>query len=441
MTQNLSKYRELREESLWTPEIIYEVQPPNQLVRDGYDYGEGSDSYDDDERESSLIDGVLDFFGNLFRGLGDVLGGVAEAGVGFLVNVVDGVVSFFGSVVNAIGNVIGAFFGSSEPPEPLPDLYSPIQADLEAAMEPLFGTVSDALENSGTAGEKAGDAIDKIDVLLSESEDSPLWTLQQQFNRATKERDEFQDIAIEANQRSLEAMQQYVSRGMFLPDSSKVNSVENPHWMVTFSNGKRKLVAKDDPGWVGEWIYQSAVHRSGDFGPVIEGGQVTATGREFTLDVATSSASLMYWVRPGEAKVFPEQDAPTPGGFSPARDVWHRLNEFNFKAEVATEHSVHIWVGWDATTREDSYGVRVLKNGEVIETLRQVGIGPWFPHENGYRRQTINIESLDLAVGDTLGFQIIAGSTEHSERRLRDSKLQIGYVVPAGDSDVVTGTS
>lgn len=439
MTQNLSKYRELREDSLWTPEVIYEVQPPNQLVRDGYDYGEGDDGYDDGERERSLIDGVLDFFGNLFGDLGDILGGAAEAGVGFLVSVVEGVVSLFGSVVNAIGNAIGAFFGSPEPPEPLPDLYSPIQADLEAVMEPLFDKVSEALDGSAAAGADAGDAIGKIDVLLSDSADSPLWTLQQQVNRAVQERDEFQDIAIEANQRSIEAMQQYISRGMFLPDSSKVNSMENPHWMVTFSNGKRKLEAK--PGWVGEWIYQSAVHRSGDFGPVIEGGQVTATGRTFSLDTATSSASLMYWVRPGEAKVFPEKGAPTPGGFSPAKDTWHRLNEFNFTAEQATEHSVHIWVGWNATTRTDSYGVRVLKNGDVIETLRQVGIGPWFPHENGYRRQTINLESVNLEKDDTLAFEILAGSNNESERRLRDANLQIGYVVPPGDSDVVTEAS
>lgn len=439
MTQNLSKYRELREDSLWTPEVIYEVQPPNQLVRDGYDYGEGADGYDDGQRERSLIDGVLDFFGNLFGGLGDILGGAAKAGIGFLVNVVDGVVNFFGSVVNAIGNAIGAFFGSPEPPEPLPDLYSPIQADLEAAMEPLFGKVSEALDGSAAAGEEAGDAIDKIDLLLSESADSPLWTLQQQVNRAVQERDEFQDLAIDANLRSLEAMQQYVSRGMFLPDSTKVKSIKNPHWMVTFSNGKRKLKARE--GWVGEWIYQSAVSRSGDFGPVIEGGEVTAIDRDFVLDTASSSASLMYWVRPGEAKVFPSPGAPTPGRFSPSQDYWHRLNEFNFTAKQATEHSISLWVGWDATTREDSYGVRILKNGDPFKTLSQTGIGPWFPHEDGYRRQTINIESMDLVVGDTLAFEIRSRASAPSQRRLRDSKLQIGYVVPPGDSDVVTGTS
>lgn len=439
MTQNLSKYRELREDSLWTPGVIYEVQPPNQLVRDGYDYGEGSDGYDDGEREGSLIDGVLDFFKEIFGAIGAILGGVVKAGVGLLVGVVDGVVKFFGSIVSAIGNVVGGFFGSPKPPEDLPELYSPIQADLEMAMEPLFSKVSEALDGSAAAGAEAGDAIGKIDLLMSESADSPLWNLQQQVNKATQERDQFQDIAIEANQRSLQAMQQYVSRGMFLPDSSKVNSVENPHWMVTFSNGKRKLTAK--PGWIGEWIYQSAVTRSGDFGPVIEGGQVTAVGREFTLDVATSAASLMYWVRPGEARVFPNQSAPTPGGFSPAQGVWHRLNEFNFTAEQATEYSIHLWVGWDATTREDSYGVRILKNGTPFRTIQQAGIGPWFPHEDGYRRQTISIESMGLVVGDTLAFEIISGASSASQRRLRDSSLQIGYLVPAGDSDVVTGAS
>lgn len=390
-----------------------------------------------DPSEGSWIDAGIGAIADFVDTIGLILGGAMEAGGALFAEVVNGAIGLVTAVTNLIGNAIRRLFGGGgEPPEPLPDLYSPIEADVEEALRPMFTKVDEALQGSSAAGTLAQGAVDDLALLTSESPDSQLWQMQTKIDTLQNERDDFQDIAIEANRKATEALQQYVARGMFLPDSSKVTSVTNPHWSVTFANGKRKLTAK--PGWVGEWLYQSAVHRSGDFGPVIEGGTVSPTGREFILDTDTSSASLMYWIRPGTAHIFPPDGSPTPGGFSPPRDIWHTLPEFTFTANIATEHSVFIRVGWDRTTRSDSYGVRVLLNGAEIRRLHQVGIGPWFPGQGGYRTQSIQIDSLNLAVDDVLTFQIWAGATGADQRRLRDSKLQIGWVEPPGGSDVVS---
>lgn len=390
-----------------------------------------------DPSEGSWIDAGIGAIADFVDTIGKILGGAMEAGGAFFAEVVNGAVGLVTAVTNLIGNAIRRLFGGGgESPEPLPDLYSPIEADVEEALRPMFTKVDEALQGSSAAGTLAQDAVDELALLTSESPDSQLWQMQAKIDTLQNERDGFQDIAIEANRKATEALQQYVARGMFLPDSSKVTSVTNPHWSVTFTNGKRKLKAKS--GWVGEWLYQSAVHRSGDFGPVIEGGTISPTEREFILDTATSSASLMYWIRPGTARVFPPAGSPTPGGFSADPASWHSLNEFTFTANTATEHSVFIRVGWNATTRDDSYGVRVLRNGAQIKRLYQTGIGPWFPGQDGYRTQSIQIDSLDLAVGDVLRFQIWAGATGTDQRRLRDSKLQIGWVEPAGGSDVIS---
>lgn len=778
MTQNLSKYRELRDDSLWTPQVIYEVQPPNQLVRDGYDYGEGTDNYDDAATDNSLFSGVRDFFENVFGSLGRAVSGVAEAGIGLVVKVFDGIVNLATSVGNMIGNVFGSIgeliFGRKKPPpEPLPDIFSPIEADLEGELEPFFQEIDDALAESSRLGDEAkgyaqdaldiateaneavhdaagvirglvdeghaaaesaktkaaeasaaaGNAINKaaeaavhadnadkineevkvsklavdaavtageghvstakshaaaaaasaadaleslgaigtlrdevntakaaaekavtdgraevtkakaevtkaqqastaagtalsaaqsvkVDVTASAEEvaialsqvvgyhgevlqahdeaitaataaagsateasnkaldaasantsaisamnkanqhrDAAITaasnaageasaaaksassaagealeatrvlgeiadkqteintSLTQAVNAASEAaasagnaakanseaikqvgiatqkaldaananasalvaasdaatkaeeasllaqnaqsaRDDAQDAAARANADSIKAVQQYITRVMFLPDSSKVNSVNNPHWEVTFSNGKRKLVAKDDPKWVGEWIYHSAVARSGDFGPVIEGGTVSAANREFLLDTASSAASLQYTIRPGIARL---ASPSSVSGWIPTRDRWvpfpvsdsdNSLVNGVFTAKTAGEHEIMLRAGWDATTREDSYGIRLRRQApsstaQEFRRVFQTGIGPLLPGQNGYRTQSISV-SVNLVKGEKIYLEAWAGATGTDQRKMRDSKIQVGWVDEPSDTSDVT---
>lgn len=401
-----------------------------------------------DPSEGSWIDAGIGAIADFVDTIGQILGGAVEAGGAFFAEVVNGAIGLVTAVTNLIGNAIRRLFGGGgEPPEPLPDLYSPIEADVEEALRPMFTKVDEALQGSANAGTLAQDAVDDLEALIDpNNEDSKLWQAQNAIDRLQNERDDYQDIAIEANRKATEALQQYVTRVMFLPDIAKVNSVENPHWGVTFVNGKRRLTAK--PGWVGEWIYNSAVHRSGDFGPVIEGGTVSAASRQFDLDIATSSATLQYTIRPG----IPRLAKPQPvAGWVPARDAWVNIpvsdtdNSFSagsFTAVTAGTHEIFVRVGWDATTRQDSYGVRVRRTppgGAVqdVKEVKQVGIGPLLPGQNGYRTQSIQV-TLDLAVGERIDFQAWAGAGGTAQRRMRDSEISVGWVDPPSNNSDIT---
>ncbi|MDO5374227.1 MAG: hypothetical protein Q4F10_12305 [Corynebacterium glutamicum] len=396
-----------------------------------------------------LLGGAIDLVGKILEGAVQagsiVLGGVVEIGSAIINAAVDGVKTLFGAAASMIGNI---FRSDGTPAEPLPDIYSPIAADLEEKLQPFLATVDEALEGSRTAGEAADKAVDDLAALINpDNEDSKLWQAQNAIDRLQNERDDYQDIAIEANRKATEALQQYVTRVMFMQDVTQVSKVENPHWLVTFENGKRKLKAL--PGWVGEWIYHSAVHRSGDFGPVIEGGEVTAASRDFLLDTATSSATLQYTIRPGVPRL---ANPPSVSGWVPARDIWMNIpvsdtaNSFSagsFTAVTAGVHEIFVRVGWDATTRQDSYGVRVLRQATPestilpVKEIKQVGIGPLISGQNGYRTQSIQV-ALDLVVGERVDFQAWAGATGTDQRRMRDSEISVGWVDPPPNTSDVT---
>lgn len=371
------------------------------------------------------LDGLLGFVGDVFQGAIDVGGAI----IGGALNLIQGAVSFFG---NLLGTVTSWF--TKEPPrEPLPDIFSPIAADLEGDLEPFLTKVDNLVQASSEMGDQLDDLNGELTELIDPtSESGPLWQIQAQINELSEDRDDLQDDALEANRMGLEALQRYIARGMFLPDSSKVNTIANPHWHVSFTvNGQRRLFALGD--WVGEFSYQCATHRSGDFGPVIEGGSVTPANREFLLDTATSSASLQYWIRPGTAKNF----VATRGSLTPDRDTWLPIPEYQHVATVAGKHYVQFRVTWAATTRTDSYGVMALLNGVEYKVLRQVGIGPWLPGQDGRRNQSLQFE-IDLAKDDVLTFAILAGSTTASERRSSSSSIAIQWLENAVASDIVT---
>ncbi|MDD2326622.1 MAG: hypothetical protein PHW63_11635, partial [Alphaproteobacteria bacterium] len=451
--------RNLRNEELWTPQVIYDVVPPGELVRDGYGYSEGDDNFDATATENSLFDGVRDFFEKLFGALGTAISGIAQTGIGLVVQVFDGIVNLATSIGDMTGNVFqglhNAILGGPDlPPEPLPDLFSPIAADLEAKSRPLFEKVDLALQNAEAAQTDAGTLNSQMESLIGNSEDAIIWTIQKDINTVNETINTNQTEAIEAQQEILEGMQEYVSRGMFLPDSTKVNSITNPHWTVTFEGNLRKMHAEGD--WVGEFIYHSATHRRPteespsddwtgyppDFGQVIEGGAVTAAARDFWAEESTSAATLTYWIRPGTGGVWTGRS--TPGGFSPAKDVWHRLDEFTFNqaADMPTRYEgphVVTFIGeWDATSYEDWYGLQITKNGAMVDEIWRYHVGPRFPGGSGVRKQQLVLNPIELLPGDTLEFWIKASSPEVHERKLRSASLEITWTIPPADeTDIV----
>ena len=130
------------EEEKWTPNSVYEILPPNTVSWTNYQYSEGSDNVDSDKAHSSLLSGVVDFFGKLLGGVGKILGGAIEAGVGVLGGIVQGVTGLIGGIAGAIGSIFGGGNnGSIEPPEPV---FNPIKTNLEGAIQPHLDDIEEA---------------------------------------------------------------------------------------------------------------------------------------------------------------------------------------------------------------------------------------------------------------------------------------------------------
>lgn len=130
------------EEEKWTPNSVYEILPPNTVSWTNYQYSEGSDNVDSDKAHSSLLSGVVDFFGKLLGGIGKILGGTIEAGVGILGGIVQGVTGLIGGIASAIGSIFGGGNNTEiEPPEPV---FNPIKTNLEGAIQPHLDDIEEA---------------------------------------------------------------------------------------------------------------------------------------------------------------------------------------------------------------------------------------------------------------------------------------------------------
>lgn len=166
MSQNLELYRGLRDESLWTPNIVYDVPPPNTLVRDGYDYVEGGDGYSQEATRGSLLSGVADFFSKFLGGIGSVLGGAVRAGVGLLSHVVSGVTNLIGGIANGIRR---AFGGTTTEIEEDPNhVFAPITESLEEAVLPILEKAEEGIERAGEANQSIIDLGVEIDAKIGE---------------------------------------------------------------------------------------------------------------------------------------------------------------------------------------------------------------------------------------------------------------------------------
>lgn len=166
MSQNLELYRDLHNESLWTPEVVYDVTPQNALVRGGYNYVEGADGYNKEKTESSLLDGAADFFIEVFSNMGKVIGGVVQAGVGVLSHIVSGVTNLIGGIANGIRGIFGGT--TTEWEEDPNHVFSPVTESLEEAVLPILEKADEGIARAGEANQRISDLGDEIDAKIGE---------------------------------------------------------------------------------------------------------------------------------------------------------------------------------------------------------------------------------------------------------------------------------
>ena len=428
MSQNLELYRGLRDESLWTPKIVYDVPPPNTLVREGYDYGEGADGYDQDATRGSLLSGVADFFSKLFGSLGAIIGGAIEAGVGLLGSVVSGVVNLIGGIANAIGSIFGGGGGGSEPLPPPDPIFNPIKTNLEAALAPRLEEVDRLLEDSAGIGDETKTIQQQMrDLIDPENQQSALWEMQGQINTLNAERDDLQDQMIELNRKNIGSMTEYISRSIFVPRDTPVN---DEYFTISRASDQHKWRVTAKPGWVGHYVWQSVYYWSaGDSSPIIDGREVGFERQWDEYAWNRNPSILTYWVKQGTQEI----DDKKIGGYTSAPSSWSIRPELTFTALESADHDLYYRVVWNATTYEDTYGIRVVKNGnQVLFNLSATKVGPRFPWESGVRTRTISKFGVPLAEGDVVTFESYSNASKNSQREISSAERKIGWVSQEG---------
>lgn len=421
MSQNLELYRDLHNESLWTPEVVYDVTPQNALVREGYNYGEGADGYNKEETEGSLLDGAADFFTQVFSNMGKVIGGVVQAGVGALSHIVSGVTNLIGGIARAIRSIFGGGPDAPPPPEPI---FNPIKTNLEAALAPHLEKVDSLLEDSAGIGDETKTIQQQMrDLIDPENPESALWEMQYQINTLNTQRDDLQDQMIELNRKSLDSMTEYISRSVFIPRDTPVI---DEYFTISRISDRHKWRVTAKPGWVGNYVWQSIYYfDTGDASPVIDGREVGIQRQWDEYAWNRTPSILTYWVRKGTHQT----DDKSVGGYVSDLNAWHVMSELTFTAAKTADHDLYYRVTWNATTYEDTYGVRIVKNGSnVLFNLSATKVGPRFPWESGVRNQTISEFRVPLNEGDVITFQSYSNASESSQRQVSSAERKIGWV-------------
>ena len=534
MSQNLELYRDLHNESLWTPEVVYDVTPQNALVRGGYNYVEGADGYNKEKTEGSLLDGAADFFTQVFSGMGQVIGGVVKAGVGVLSHIVSGVTNLIGGIASAIRAIFG---GGPDTPPPEP-IFNPIKTNLEAALAPHLEKVDNLLEDSAGIGDdikaiqqKMHDIIDpenpdstlqemrgqintqgstlqelrgqintqgstlqemrgqintqdstlqemhgiinlenpdsklwqlqdKVNTQNSDlwklqgkvntqnddlwklqnqintqnddlwelqdkvnTQNDDLWELQNQINTLNTQRDDLQDQMMELNRKSLDSLTEYVSRAIFIPRDTPVI---DEYFTISRTSDKNRWRVTAKPGWVGYYVWQSAYFfDTDDAAPIIDGREV-GIQREWDEYAWNRNQSILtYWVRKGTLQT----DDKSVGWYVSDQNAWTIRPELTFTAAKTADHDLYYRVTWNATTFEDEYGVRIVKNGSnVLFNLSATKVGPLFPWESGVRNQTISEFKVPLNEGDVITFESYSNASQTSQREVSFAERKIGWV-------------
>lgn len=425
MTQDLSKYRELRNENLWTPQIVYDVPPPNELVRDSYNYGEGTDNVNQEEANNSLLAGVADFFEKLLGGIGAILGGVIEAGVGLLGAVVDGVVGLVQGIANAIGNLFGGSSSNPNPP-PLPPIFNPIKTNLEQVLGPKLEAVDVLLEDSAALGDESTTIQQQMrDLIDPNNPDSKLFYALAEVDRLASERLDLQEEAIGIVRDSVDSLTEYISRAIFVPQNQPVSDDYFDVVAHPTNSHRWRVIAK--PGWVGHYVWQSSYFfNDGDASPVLDGREVGFTRQWDEYAWSRNNSILHYWVKKAQY----EKSDMVGGAYTSGQGVWTPSPGLSFTATETSLHDLFYRVTWDNADRGTTYGHRITKNGAVLFQWGLTdALGPTFPWESGERSRAISEFKVPLSAGDVLGFETYSTGSTTARRAVSSTEKKIGWLV------------
>lgn len=211
---------------------------------------------------------------------------------------------------------------------------------------------------------------------------------------------------------------------------STAPSFKNDHFIVHNNSGDVKIEALGgDNGWTGHAIFTYVYGTSHETDIVEFKIPDTADGSRNKVRTTQDRTwrrmgRLDYWVDNGEQVT--KKIAKTPNTDMPSG--WSTRTDMTFVAVEAGFHIANFKVEWPYTARNGvQYGVRIKRNGTVVNTLTETNIGPTFPWENGRRSQSINWSG-PLTVGQTLTFEVYATGSTKKWRTLGKEERRVSWV-------------
>ena len=286
------------------------------------------------------------------------------------------------------------------------------------------------LEDSRALGDESRTIQQQMRELIDpENPDSKLFYALAEVDRLASDRLDLQEEAIGILRESVESLEEYVSRSIFVPENQPVSD-EYFDVVAHPTNGHRwRAIAK--PGWVGHYVWQSIYYFSGDASPVIEGHEV---GLDHQWDLPAwnrTSSILTYWVKKAQYA----KDDKIGGAYTTDQGVWTPSPDLSFTATETSLHDLFYRVTWNNADRGTTYGHRITKNGT---TLFQWGLtdnlGPVWPWNSGVRSRAISEFKVPLNAGDVLAFETYSTGSTSSRRELSSTERKIGWLVEPSEN-------
>lgn len=145
------------------------------------------------------------------------------------------------------------------------------------------------------------------------------------------------------------------------------------------------------------------------------------------------SAMVIAQIRPG---TMIEELVPLTK-LLPDRDTWDTVSSFT--TLTTGVHTIIAVVEWDKTTWQDTYGMHILANGNLLATTGvRTRVGPLVSiGDGGRRRWVLDVQDIHLDEGTEITLQVWAGAPGETQRRIYDGELRVWWIDTGEENNTI----
>lgn len=145
------------------------------------------------------------------------------------------------------------------------------------------------------------------------------------------------------------------------------------------------------------------------------------------------SAMVIAQIRPG---TMIEELVPL-SKLLPDRDTWDTVASFT--TLTTGEHTIIAVVEWDKTTWQDTYGMHILANGNLLATTGvRTRVGPLVSiGDGGRRRWVLDVQDIHLDEETEITLQVWAGAPGETQRRIHDGELRVWWIDTGEENNTI----